>query len=229
MFPLRDNTCSKTFPFVTLSIIAANSLIFVYEVSLGRNLGNFIEQFALVPSTLTACINEGWFGCIVAGKTLFTSIFLHGSWMHLISNMWYLWIFGDNVEDSMGHVRFVIFYLLCGGCGNIAQVISNAGSQIPSMGASGAIAAVLGAYFLFFPGARVVTLIPIFFFWQIIEVPAVFFLGVWFIMQFLNGLVSLPYAALMKGGIAWWAHIGGFASGIVLGVLFVRKNRHRAY
>ncbi len=152
-------------------------------------------------------------------------MFLHGGWLHLIGNMWYLWIFGDNVEDRLGHSRFLVFYLLAGlGAGFIHTGV-NYYVEIPSVGASGAIAGVLGAYLLLYPFARVTTLIPIFFFWQIIEVPAVVILGLWFVMQFLSGTSALAIADATSGGVAWWAHIGGFLVGMILLAVFRRPGQ----
>lgn len=154
--------------------------------------------------------------------TLFTSMFLHGGWVHFISNMLFLWIFGDNVEDRMGHLRYLIFYLSCGVIAGVAHIYTNSESLLPTIGASGAIAGVLGAYFRLFPYSRIVTLIPYFLFWQIIEIPAVLFLGFWFLIQFLSGTLSLGLP--ISSGVAWWAHIGGFASGFLLVGIFIRNR-----
>jgi membrane associated rhomboid family serine protease len=156
-----------------------------------------------------------------------TSMFLHGGWLHLIGNMWYLWIFGDNVEDRLGHFTYLIFYLLCGLGAGIAQTVLNYDSVIPSLGASGAIAGVLGAYVISYPTARVLTLLPIFIFWPIVEIPAVFFLGFWFIMQFFAGAASLTATAASAGGVAWWAHVGGFIIGMILVTMLSPRNRTR--
>jgi len=158
------------------------------------------------------------------------SMFLHGGWLHLIGNMWYLWIFGDNVEDRLGHVRFLLFYLLCGIGAGIAHTLLNPASRIPSIGASGAIAGVLGAYFVTFPFAKVLTVVPILFFVQILEIPAILVLGLWFLMQFLYGTASLAVATSANtGGVAWWAHVGGFLIGIVLLRLMGRRSRYGYY
>jgi len=145
-----------------------------------------------------------------------TSLFLHGGWFHLIGNMWYLWIFGDNVEDRLGHFRFILFYLIVGVGAGVVHTGVNYDVRIPSVGASGAIAGVLGAYLILYPNARVLTLVPILFIWQIIEIPAALVLGIWFLMQFFSGATALAVASATEGGVAWWAHIGGFVLGMIL-------------
>ena len=222
MIPFRDNIQSRTFPVVTVSLIVINSLVFFYELSLGQNLQSFFYDFGVVPTTVVQ-----WPG---SGQTLssvtvpyFTSMFLHGGWFHLIGNMWYLWIFGDNVEDRLGHGRFALFYLLAGLGAGVVHTILNYYVAIPTVGASGAIAGVLGAYLILYPFARVLTLIPIFVFWQIIEIPAIIVLGIWFIMQFLSGAGSLARTDPSAGGVAWWAHIGGFVIGMLLLAVFPRR------
>jgi membrane associated rhomboid family serine protease len=196
-------------PVVNYAIIAANVVVFLYEASLGNRADAFIVHWGLVPRH---------FGL----ANLLTSMFLHGGWLHLLGNMLYLYIFGDNVEDRLGHVRYLLFYLLCGFAAGGAQALSSPGSNLPMVGASGAIAGVSGAYFLFFPSARVVTLVPIFFFLQVMEVPAVFFLLIWFLWQLMSGVASLGSAA--GGGVAFWAHIGGFVAGMVLGPTLRERN-----
>ena len=156
-----------------------------------------------------------------------TSMFLHAGWLHVIGNMWYLWIFGDNIEDRLGHFTFLIFYLLCGLGAGIVHTILNAKTVIPSVGASGAIAGVLGAYVISYPFARVLTLVPVFVFMQVIEIPALIVLGFWFVMQFLSGTASLAMRSASEGGVAWWAHVGGFVIGMMLIGLFPRKDRQR--
>lgn len=219
MIPFRDNIKSRTFPAVTVSLIALNSLVFLYELSLGPELGALFYKYGVVPINVFQWPASGQ---SLVGVTLpfFTSMFLHGGWLHLIGNMWYLWIFGDNVEDRLGHGGFALFYLLTGlGAGAVHTAI-NSYVEIPSVGASGAIAGVLGAYLLLYPWAKVLTLVPLFFFIQIIEIPAIIVLGFWFVMQFLQGASSLGIADAASGGVAWWAHIGGFVLGmILLGVL----------
>ena len=204
MIPLRDTIPSSRVPLVNYAIIAANLLVFGYEASLGgRRAETFLVHWGLVPRHF-------------ALENLLTSMFLHGSWLHVLGNMLYLYIFGDNVEDRLGHVRYLLFYLLCGCAAGAAQTLSGPDSPVPMVGASGAIAGVSGAYFLFFPGARVVTLVPIFFFLQVMEIPAVVFLLIWFVMQLMLGLAALG-AHAGAGGVAFWAHVGGFVAGMVLG------------
>jgi len=220
MLPLRDTIRSYSFPIVNLFLIGINTLVFLFEISLSsQGLDSFIYNFGLVPVRLNltnpiqALLNPSpW-------VTLFTHMFLHGGWVHFLSNVWILFIFGDNVEDRMGHGRYLLFYLLSGLVSGLMQSLVSPASQIPAVGASGAIAGILGAYFILFPGARVVTLIPIFLFPWFVEIPALFYLGFWFISQLFSGLatLSVPETASM-GGIAWWAHIGGFG----FGVLFYR-------
>jgi membrane associated rhomboid family serine protease len=209
MIPIRDVIPSRTTPFVTIALIAANALVFLYQLSLPpRGLEQFVHAWGLVPADFS-------------GLNVVTSMFLHGGWMHFLGNMLYLWIFGDNVEDRVGHGRFVGFYLACGAAAALLQVMVSAGSRVPMIGASGAIAGVLGAYFVMFPRSRVLTLIPIFIFVQLVEVPAIVLLGLWFLLQLLSGVGSLGQRADI-GGIAFWAHAGGFAVGMVA-VLFLRK------
>lgn len=211
MIPLRDSIPSRSFPVVNTLLILLNVLVFLFEVSMGPNaLNRFIVTFGLVPVRFWAA------GGIAAWLTILTSMFLHGGWLHLISNMLALYIFGDNVEDRVGHFRYLIFYLLGGSLAALAHAWAYASSQVPTVGASGAIAAVLGGYLLLYPRARVLTLIPIFFFIQIVEIPALLYLGFWFFSQLLNGSLALAASTFQGGGVAWWAHIGGFVAGLVL-------------
>jgi len=215
MIPLRDIIPSRTTPVVTIALITINVLVFLYELSLGRAVDAFTLYWGLVPAAFS------W-------VTVFTSMFLHGGFLHVAGNMLYLWIFGDNVEDRMGHGRFLVFYLLCGVAAALAQTITAPDSVIPMVGASGAIAGVMGAYFVLYPKSRIVTLIPIFFFFQVIEVPAILFLGIWFLMQFLSGLGSIvSVASGSTGGVAFWAHVAGFVAGLSGVVVFRRPERQR--
>jgi membrane associated rhomboid family serine protease len=218
MLPLRDNVPSRSFPLVNLSLIAANALIFIYQLGLRpMALNKFLLSYAMIPSRLSLTHPSTLI-------TLITAIFLHGGWLHILSNMWVLFIFGDNVEDRMGHKRYLIFFLLGGIVANLLQVFVYPTSTIPSVGASGAIAGVLGAYFLLFPGARVATLIPIFFYPWVVEISAFVFLGFWFVMQLFSGITSLSMpAGASVGGIAWWAHIGGFMFGLLTVRVFARR------
>jgi membrane associated rhomboid family serine protease len=208
MIPLRDTQPSRTVPVVTILLIVINVLVFFYELSLdpwSRN--HLIAQYGMVPEHLRY-------------STFVTSMFLHGGWMHITGNMWFLWIFGDNVEDILGHVPYLLFYLLCGVAAAAAHVALNPDSSMPTVGASGAIAGVMGAYLVKFPHARVLTLVPIFFFLTTYELPAFVILGWWFVIQFFSGVGSVAYSRAAQGGVAWFAHIGGFLTGIALIYLF---------
>jgi membrane associated rhomboid family serine protease len=224
MIPLRDSTRSATVPFVNYLLIAANVIVFFYELSLGRHLNQFIFDYGLVPGQLLEIIHSGHLR-LDAFLPIFTSMFIHGGWMHLLGNMLFLYIFGDNVEDRFGHGWYLIFYFVSGLAAASTQTYFNPGSDAPMVGASGAIAGVLGAYVCMFPTARVTTLIPIFFFFQIVELPAFLFLGIWFLIQAVSGLLSLGIGS-DAGGVAWWAHIGGFAAGALL-FPFLRKPQWR--
>jgi len=229
MIPLRDSTRSETYPFVTKTIIYLNVAVFLWELSLGRQLPQAFVHYAIIPARYVypqeAAESFGAFGNPIAALLPFaTSMFLHGGWLHLLGNMWTLWIFGDNVEDRLGHGRFLFFYLGGGLAAGLVHVVTNGGSDVPTLGASGAIAAVMGAYFRFFPHARVEAIIPPFFFGPTIVLPAVVFLGFWFLLQFFNGAFSLVSSRTQFGGIAWWAHVGGFAFGLVV-CLFARGSR----
>lgn len=215
MIPLRDIIPSRTTPVVTIGLIVLNIIVFLYELSLGRGVDAFMLYYGLVPAAFS------W-------MNVFTSMFLHGGFLHVAGNMLYLWIFGDNVEDRMGHGRFLVFYLLCGVAAALAQTITSPDSVVPMVGASGAIAGVMGAYFVLYPRSRIVTLIPLFFFFQVVEVPAIFFLGIWFLMQFISGVGSIGAAiGRNTGGVAFWAHVAGFVAGITGVGLFRRAERQR--
>jgi membrane associated rhomboid family serine protease len=216
LIPLRDKNPTHRIPFVNVSIILANVAVFIYELSLGeRELERFFLQFGVVPQYVTTALYSFDVG-LATILPLFSSMFLHGGWLHLGGNMLYLWVFGDNVEDKLGHGRYLLFYVLTGLAASFAHIAIDPLSEIPTVGASGAISGVLGAYLLMFPGARVVTLIPVFMFLQVAELPALVVLGLWFVLQFFNGLASLGYETAGMGGVAWWAHIGGFVAGLIL-------------
>ena len=223
MIPLRDKNPTQRFPFMTILLIAMNILIFMYELTLGPNLEIFTAQYGIIPLQISNVLQEGTVNLLVL-LTLVSSLFLHGGWLHLGGNMLYLWVFGDNVEDKLGHFRFLFFYIICGIAASALHIYLDPQSSVPTIGASGAISGVLGAYLLLFPKAKVVTLIPIFIFIQIAELPAFIILGFWFVLQFFNGVLSLGYATAGMGGVAWWAHIGGFAAGLIL-VFPFRKYR----
>jgi membrane associated rhomboid family serine protease len=232
MIPLRDNVPRTTWPWITAALIVANCIVFVRELSLNpvqRNV--MIESYALIPARTTAFLA----GLPVpAGRALlpfFTSMFLHGGWIHLLGNMWFLWIFGDNVEDRIGHLRYLFLYLCCGLAGALTYVYFSFQSSVPSLGASGAIAGVMGAYLITFPRARVLTLVPIFFFLTTIEIPAFLILIYWLLLQLLNGVASIAvsdqWANQASGGVAWMAHVGGFLAGVPLMLLLRRPRRPR--
>jgi membrane associated rhomboid family serine protease len=234
VFPLKDDIPTRTTPFVTCGLIALNILVFLYQVSLQgagspdgvRAARDFVLEFALVPCRLTGHCAAGA-GVLPPALTVFTSMFLHGGILHIGGNMLYLWIFGNNVEDTLGHARFVVFYFASGVVAAAAQVALSATSSVPMIGASGAIAGVLGAYLLLFPRANVLTLIVFGFFVRIVRIPAVFVLGFWFVFQFLAGLAtwgaSVPRGQAAGGETAWFAHLGGFLAGMAL--LFVLRPR----
>ncbi len=215
MFPIKDINPRHRFPIITVLIIIINIFIFFVEIKMGPYLDRFITHYGLIPITITKGIIESSLS-LRDLSTFFSAMFLHGGWMHLIGNMLYLWIFGDNVEDKLGHLRYLLFYLLCGIGASFVHILIDPFSNIPTIGASGAISGVLGAYMLLFPRARVLTIIPIFLFIQIAELPAFILIGFWFIIQFFQGLLSLGFQSDGMGGVAWWAHIGGFIFGMFL-------------
>jgi membrane associated rhomboid family serine protease len=228
VFPLKDDNPSESAPVVTVALIVLNALFFVYQISLeaggadGARAGQaFIEEFGLVPCRLTGV-------CRVGPElpspilTIFTSMFMHGGLFHIGGNMLYLWIFGNNVEDTLGHGRYLLFYLLSGVAAALAQTAIGPSSMVPMVGASGAVSGVLGAYLLLFPHAHVTTLIILGFFFRLVHIPAIFVLGFWIVLQVLNGLGSFG----SSGGVAFFAHIGGFLAG--MGLLYVLKPRARS-
>ncbi|MDT8900010.1 rhomboid family intramembrane serine protease [Anaeroselena agilis] len=217
MFPLRDNIPSRSRPLVTVALIVANFYFFYQELILGEAaLGGFIKTWGLVPADFIARFAREPFQ-YATYLPLVSNLFLHGGWMHILGNMWYLWIFGDNIEDCLGKIRFFLFYVLCGVIANAAQIIVDPGSTIPTIGASGAISGVLGGYLMLFPRARIATLIPLFPIFPILQIPALLFLPLWFFIQLQQGALALFTAG---AGIAWWAHIGGFAAGFLLVRIF---------
>jgi membrane associated rhomboid family serine protease len=221
VIPLRDTIPTRRFPIVNTGLIAINVLIFLLESLLdAEGLSNLVRLFGLTPAVF-------WQGGPGTWVTLLTSMFLHGGWWHLISNMLALYIFGDNVEDRLGHVRYLLFYLGSGLAAHAAHLLAQANSPLPTVGASGAIAGVLGAYLVLFPRARVVTLVPIFYFLRVVQIPAVIYLGFWFISQLFNGVFALSAAnVLQAGGVAWWEHIGGFVFGLaIIRLISPRVNR----
>jgi membrane associated rhomboid family serine protease len=215
MIPLRDVIPSRTTPYITVTIIVLNGLAWMYELGVPRELlPTFLQIYGLVPAHFS-------------GSTLITSMFLHGSWSHVIGNMWYLWIFGDNVEDRLGHGRFVAFYLLCGTAAAVGQTMMAPQSLLPMIGASGAIAGVMGAYFVLYPRSRVLTLIPLFIFIRIVELPAIVLLGFWFVMQLFSAGAIATTANSAGGGVAFMAHVAGFLAGVL--AVFVLRPRSEQY
>ncbi len=213
MIPLRDVIPSRTTPYVTVTIIVLNTIAWIYELAMPRQeLEVFLQIFGVVPAAFIP-------------STLVTSMFLHGGWSHVIGNMLYLWIFGDNVEDRMGHGRFVVFYLLCGFVAAFGQIVMDPGSTVPMIGASGAIAGVMGAYFVLYPHSRVLTLIPFIIFFDIVEIPAIFLLGFWFVMQLFSAGAIAVTANTGGGGVAFMAHVAGFVMGVVGVFVFRRKQQ----
>jgi len=227
MIPIRDINPSRTFPIVNVAIIVICSFVWLYEWSLSHKLiitveGRttaleiFIAQYGLVPALV-----------LERPYTLITHMFMHGSWFHIIGNMWFLWVFGDNVEDRLGKLRYIVFYLAAGLSAALIQTVISVlfgGGHVPMVGASGAVSGILGAYLRMFPHARILALVPVFFFMTFMELPAVVFIGLWFFIQLMNGIISLPLVGL--GGVAWWAHIGGFLAGYFLIDKFFPRRRY---
>ncbi|UCF57689.1 MAG: rhomboid family intramembrane serine protease [Deltaproteobacteria bacterium] len=218
MIPLRDTIRSKNYPVVNTTIISLNVLLFLVELAQGQRLDQFIFTYGLVPARYSVPEIASHFGFGQQVLALLSFMFLHGGFWHLLGNMWSLYIFGDNVEDRLGPLRYFIFYLLCGWASGLSHLFINWHSHVPTIGASGAIAGVMGAYLILYPGSRILTFIPIFFIPYFIEVPAFFFLGLWFFIQFL----SAAGTHAQTSGIAWWAHIGGFLFGIIFLKLFLK-------
>jgi len=223
MIPIRDTNRSERYPVINISIIAITVLAFIIELLQGRRLQEFIYLYGLVPARYAESQVAAHFTASQQMLPFFTSLFLHGGFVHLLGNMWFLYIFGDNVEGWLGHLRYLIFYVLCGLAAGAAHLALNWHSNVPTIGASGAIAGVMGAYLILYPRAKILTLLPIFFFFTFIEVPAFIFLGIWFLFQFLIAAANSGQA----GGIAWGAHIGGFLFGIVFLKLFEKMPKRR--
>ncbi len=214
MIPLRDTQRSYSAPVVTVLLIVVNAVAFFYELSLdpwSRN--HLIASFGIVPEHLRY-------------TSLVTSMFLHGGWLHILGNMWFLWIFGDNIEDILGHIPFLFFYLASGVAAALVHIATNPDSNLPTIGASGAIAGVMGAYLVKFPHSRILTLVPIFIFITTFELPAVFLLIYWFVIQLFYGLGTVAYSAQSQGGVAFFAHVGGFLAGILLIWILPTKDRY---
>ena len=232
MIPLRDDVPSRTFPVINVTLIAVNALFFLMELGMGPRLERFLFQASVVPAIFTGHDHVLSLPEVIRTSLntdlsvrVLLSMFLHGGWAHVLGNMLYLWIFGDNVEDRMGHARYLVFYLLCGWTATYAHIWAEPASRMPSIGASGAIAGVLGAYIALYPTAKVVTIVPLGFFFPLVQIPAIFFLGFWFLQQFLAGALAPVARTAETGGVAWWAHIGGFVAGFVLVGLFQSPKR----
>lgn len=221
MIPLRDENPTHITPVVTYLLIGLNVIVYIFQYLLGSADPEMVYAFAMIPDQVTGGTN------LTAWLTIFTSMFMHGGLAHIGGNMLYLWIFGDNVEDAMGHGRYLAFYLLGGVIASLAHILTNPNSQVPTVGASGAIAAVLGAYLILYPRSRVVTLIPLGYFIRLTMVPAAIVLGLWFVLQLFQGVLSLGGPDV--GGVAFWAHIGGFVVGVVLAKLLAQPARTQTF
>ena len=234
MIPIRDDQPRFSTPYVTYFIIALNAVVFLFELSVGtqghRALNGLIYQFGVVPQHFELAV-QGSHKYDLPGQslTILTSMFLHGGWLHIIFNMWFLWIFGDNIEDHLGHFSYLVFYLVSGFAAAVTHILLNMNSTAPTVGASGAIAGVMGAYVVLYPKARVLTLVPLIVFFTFWWLPAWVFLGYWFVLQFLSGTaMSIAETSSSAGGVAFWAHVGGFVAGVVLiKLLPERRGRYR--
>lgn len=227
MIPIRDNVRSGSFPFINILLILANIAVFSVELRQpsAQAMEQFVNKWALFAGPLVTNPVGNWHRVI-------SSMFLHGGWFHLIGNMLYLWVFGDNVEDRVGHVRYFLFYLAVGSAAMMAEVFLSPGVNAPMLGASGAIAGVMGAYFVLYPKAKVMTAVPIFIFLKFVEIPAIFFLGFWFVIQAFQGygsLLTIASGARDLSGVAWWAHAGGFIAGVILIFFFRKSQRKRSF
>jgi membrane associated rhomboid family serine protease len=223
MIPLRDENPIRTFPFVTIIFIAVNCVLFVIELLQGARLAEFVNSFGATPYEVTTGIDTPPLIFFPVRLTVLSSMFLHGSWPHLLGNMLYLWIFGNNIEDRMGHFRFILFYFVVGIAASLTQIAISPFSTIPLIGASGAISGILGAYLLLYPSAKVMTLIPLVVVFRVVRIPAFVVLGFWIMLQIINGFAALSYTA--QGGVAFFAHIGGFIAGLALIKPFLIKRR----
>jgi membrane associated rhomboid family serine protease len=231
MIPLRDMTPCRSVPVMTLVLIVINLVVFLHQVSLPPAQAEaFVRVYGLVPMKVQLALAGRHYSLADALLPLFTCMFLHGGWLHIIGNMWFLWIFGGNVEDRLGSLGYLVFYLLCGIASGVLQTIFSWGSHLPAIGASGAISGILGAYIVFFPSSRILTLVPLFIIWFTWQIPALVFIGLWFLLQFMGGIGSLnnPRAASL-GGVAWWAHVGGFLTGMLLARAIKPAERRAIY
>jgi membrane associated rhomboid family serine protease len=231
LIPLKDLTPRRSFPIITLLLILINVVIFIYQIRLPDHAAQiFVNTYAVIPAKIQLALAGHRYTLTQALLPLFTCMFLHAGWLHIIGNMWFLWIFGANVEDRMGPLAYLIFYLLCGVGSSIAQAAFSWGSHIPALGASGAISGVLGAYIVFFPTSQIYTLVTLFIIWFRARIPAIVFIGLWFVLQALSAFGSLGGAGRVEeGGVAWWAHIGGFALGLLLAKIIPWRNPRISY
>jgi membrane associated rhomboid family serine protease len=228
MIPLKDLNPRRNFPVITLLLILANVIVFIYQITLPAAAAEaFVRNWALTPSHIKLALEGHRYTPLQAFLPLFTCMFLHGGFLHIIGNMWFLWLFGDNVEDQFGPIGYLVFYIFCGLGSGVTQVAFSWGSKVPSLGASGAISGVLGAYIVFFPRAKILTLIPLLILFFTVRIPAAVFIGIWFLMNFLSGVSSL--GVLNSGGVAWWAHVGGFLLGVLIAGFAKLVHREPAY
>jgi membrane associated rhomboid family serine protease len=222
-FPLKDENPTKTFPYITILLIACSTFVFFIELAMGQYRGYIVAKFGMVPFEITHGVDLNPEVALGPYITLLTSLFLHGSFFHLIGNMWFLWIFGNNIEDVVGHYKFLAFYILGGVAASFLQIAVSASSTVPVIGASGAVSAILGAYILKFPRARVKTLVFLFIFITVMNLPAALFIGIWFFLQLVSSVTR------SGSNVAWFAHIGGFIFGLLAISLFQKKERYRKY
>ncbi|GBE05373.1 MAG TPA: rhomboid family intramembrane serine protease [Nitrospirae bacterium] len=222
MIPYKDDNPTRTFPYVTIGLIAVNTMVFIWQVSIPSDPERIAFAYGAVPHFM---LTFSTVQPIHPFLSVFTSMFIHGSFLHLFANMLYLWIFGDNIEDRLGKVRFILFYLTCGLLAAYAHALTESHSMVPMIGASGAVSGILGAYLLLFPHAKVRTIVILVFFIQVVRLPALFVIGLWIAIQFINGLLSAG-AAPGGGGVAWFAHIGGFISGVLLIKVFLGSRKY---
>ena len=226
MIPLKDENPSRTIPVVNVCLILANLSVFIYQnFFVHGGVQPLFLQWGFIPYELTHTVDLAPKNLVPVPLTIFTSMFMHAGWIHFLGNMLYLWIFGDNVEDMLGHLKYLFFYLLCGASASLTHGFVNFASRIPTVGASGAVAGVLGAYVFLFPRARIRTLLFVFVFVQVISLPAIILLGYWILIQVLSGITE--FGSQTGSGIAWFAHIGGFATGLVLAVLMKKRRKKR--
>jgi membrane associated rhomboid family serine protease len=229
MIPLKNMMARRSVPMVTILLIIVNVLVFCYQIRLSNAANEaLIGTFGLVPLKMQLALTGDQYTLIEAFLPLITCMFLHGGFLHILGNMWFLWIFGGAVEDRLGPLSYLLFYFICGIGSGLAQAIFRWGSNLPSIGASGAISGILGAYVVFFPSSRILTLVPLFVFFFTAQIPAIIFIGLWFVVQFMSGMSALhaPGGASL-GGVAWWAHVGGFVLGALLAKVF-EGGRRRA-